>query len=448
MSQRYLPLYEAKMMHQFDHRYATYEGATEANLNAGILPQSTPEQKADPLYAVEPRYWVDEEEVVLRTTSVPQGVVAAYRAGNASALREWLVREGCSVPAGDADAVAAAWVLLRSKAPPWFVAFRDITSSVVESTAILSLLPRVGVGHTAPLVFLGPGPAPILAAMYANLNTLVFDYTARQKVGGHMTYSVLRQLPVLPPVAYGQDSMVFVVPRVLELTCASWDIWPFANDVWTDADDGLRQAIQQQWEENKAATGGHEWNPPDRAETLRQAQGVGGDGIPLPPFKWDEDRRAVLRAELDAYYARLYGLNRKQLRYILDPHGLSHKELEDILDPWEDPTCSGPHLLPAEPAEDFPGETFRVLKNKEEKQLGEYRTRRLVLEAWAKLEAELGPAQPVNYREMLERERQEQQSAEHHAAEAAGSQRKQEEPADLVLRPSDYSDQAKLKFRE
>ena len=36
--------------------------------------------------------------------------------------------------------------------------------------------------------------------------------------------------------------------------------------------------------------------------------------------------------------------------------------------------------------EDFPGETFRVLKEKEVKQYGEYRTRRLVLDAWNKLE--------------------------------------------------------------
>ncbi len=36
--------------------------------------------------------------------------------------------------------------------------------------------------------------------------------------------------------------------------------------------------------------------------------------------------------------------------------------------------------------EDFPGETFRVLKEKEVKQFGEYRTRWLVLEAWDKLE--------------------------------------------------------------
>jgi hypothetical protein len=63
-----------------------------------------------------------------------------------------------------------------------------------------------------------------------------------------------------------------------------------------------------------------------------------------------------LRAELDVYYARLYGLTRDELRYILDP-----KEVY---------------------GGGFPGETFRVLKEKEIRQFGKYRTRRLVLEAW------------------------------------------------------------------
>ena len=36
---QYLPLYEAKMLHQFDHRFSTYEGASEKQLNVGILPQ-------------------------------------------------------------------------------------------------------------------------------------------------------------------------------------------------------------------------------------------------------------------------------------------------------------------------------------------------------------------------------------------------------------------------
>jgi hypothetical protein len=122
--------------------------------------------------------------------------------------------------------------------------------------------------------------------------------------------------------------------------------------IWRDADDSMKALLRQQWEDNKAATGGHEWAPPEWAE-------IEPDGIPLPPLKWDEDRRAVLRAELDALYARLYGLTRDELRYILDP--------ADVY------------------GSDFPGETFRVLKEKEIKKYGEYRTRRLVLEAWDRL---------------------------------------------------------------
>jgi hypothetical protein len=118
-------------------------------------------------------------------------------------------------------------------------------------------------------------------------------------------------------------------------------------------------------------------------------RGAGGEGFPFPPFQWDESRRARLQAELDAYYARLYGLTRKQLRYILDPADLTPRELEDILDPWEevtDPLDPAGYAARAA-ASDFPGETFRVLKEKELRQYGEYRTRRLVLEAWARLVA-------------------------------------------------------------
>ena len=32
--------------------------------------------------------------------------------------------------------------------------------------------------------------------------------------------------------------------------------------------------------------------------------------------RWDEERRAALRAELDAFYAHLYGLTREELGYI------------------------------------------------------------------------------------------------------------------------------------
>lgn len=83
------------------------------------------------------------------------------------------------------------------------------------------------------------------------------------------------------------------------------------------------------------------------------AEGLGYDG---PPFIFDPERRSLLRAELDAFYAHLYGLSRDELRYILDP--------ADVMGP------------------DYPSETFRVLKHNELRQFGEYRTQRLVLEAW------------------------------------------------------------------
>ncbi|MGO9272658.1 MAG: Eco57I restriction-modification methylase domain-containing protein [Terriglobia bacterium] len=315
----WVPLYEAKMIHQFDHRYGTYEGSTQAQRNVGTLPQPGPEQKIDPAFRVIPRYWVS-----LR------------------ALRDRIDR----------------WN--REETEPiytwedtWLLGFRDITSAVVDRTAIFSLLPRTAVGHTAPLALLKGTSKGLVTCFLANLNSLPLDYVARQKVGGtHLTYSVLNQLPVLPPTAYGPESICFILPRVLELVYTAWDIKGFASNVWRDSDGSLRELIRRQWGGNKTSTGGHEWNPPEWAE-------IGQDGIPLPPFKWGEERRARLRAELDAYYAHLYGLTRDELRYVLDP--------KDVYGP------------------DFPGETFRVLKDKEEKLYGEYRTRRLVLEAFDRM---------------------------------------------------------------
>jgi len=71
----------------------------------------------------------------------------------------------------------------------------------------------------------------------------------------------------------------------------------------------------------------------------------------------------------------------------LDPADLTPRELEEILDPWEE--IKNP-LIESEykkrsAASTFPGETFRVLKDKENRKYGEYRTRRLILEKWEEM---------------------------------------------------------------
>ena len=151
----------------------------------------------------------------------------------------------------------------------------------------------------------------LLACLVADFDSMVHDWATRQKIGGiNFNFYVKRQIATLPPSAYTQADIDYIVPRVLELTYTSHSLKPWAEDL-----------------------------------------GFAGE-----PFRWDEDRRALLRAELDARYARLYGLTRDELRYILDP--------ADLLGP------------------DYPSETFRVLKEKELAAFGEYRTQRLVLEAW------------------------------------------------------------------
>jgi N-6 DNA Methylase len=259
-----LPLYEAKMLHQFDHRWATYEGL---DVRDSLLPE-----KQDPNFRVTPRYWVDKQEVD--------------------------------------NKLAGKWD------KQWLLAFRDITNATNERTSIASLLPRVGVGHTSALLFTNVENIRLLPCLFSNLNALVFDFATRQKIGGtHMTFTVVRQLPVLPPESYTPQDIEFISRRVLELVYTAWDMQPFAQD-------------------------------------------MGYEGA---PFVWNPARRALLRAELDVKYAKLYGLTREELRYILDPSDIYGAE--------------------------FPSETFRVLKNKELKEHGEYRTQRLVLAAWDLLES-------------------------------------------------------------
>ncbi|NOK64366.1 MAG: SAM-dependent DNA methyltransferase [Chloroflexi bacterium AL-N10] len=290
-----LPLYEAKLLHQFTHRWATYEGGSSRD--------STTAELADPHYTITPRYWISVGEVAER-------------------LKDRWDRQ-------------------------WLLGFRDIARSTDERTALFSVLPKYAVNHKTPLLFLNNAQTNHTACFLATINSLTLDFVVRQKVGGtSLSFFIVNQLPVLPPERFDEDDIAFIVPRVLELVYTAWNLSAFAVDVWEEADAELREALRRRHAACNAGVSDVAFAP--RA------------GVPLPPFRWDEERRAVARAELDARIAWLYGLTRDELRYILDP--------ADVY------------------GADFPGETFRVLKEKELKRYGEYRTRRLVLEAWERMD--------------------------------------------------------------
>ncbi len=431
-----LPLYEAKMIHQFDHRWATYVDSPNGKIGDVETADVTSTQKTDPTFAVRPRYWVSEREVLGRIANVPTKVARAWLELHATsdgaqrdaedtvslnllrALAQWVAGELFHLAAGSPTAgngwtpsqaqshietvevqlqtrfpslgdvlrgeglttkralsefpkwatqnvstrladdelsaldealrlttferalleLLDSWLNRRS--PCWLMGWRDITNATNERTVIASVVPRLGTGDTLLLMYPDLGHGARLACLLADQCSLVHDFVARQKVGGtHLKYHVKKQLVNLPPERYTTESLDFIVPRVLELTYTAHDLkhWGYALAAY------------------------------DRRPVVERGQ----------PFAWNPERRALVRAELDAYYARLYKLTRDELCYILDPAIVM--------------------------GTGYPSETFRGLKNNEIREFGEYRTQRLVLEAWDRQnamqsqDASVSPSTSVQY---------------------------------------------------
>ncbi|PIW28291.1 MAG: restriction endonuclease [Rhodospirillales bacterium CG15_BIG_FIL_POST_REV_8_21_14_020_66_15] len=235
----WVPLYEGKMVQAFDHRAADVIVVNDNLFRPGQQAAIPSEEKADPLRFPAPRYYVNLNH-------------------------EWWKNEGFE----------------------WVLSFKDITATTNVRTMIAAIIPLCGAGHTLPVLNLKPGSDGSLTAtiIVANLNALIFDYLARQKVQTtHFSNFILEQLPVVPPETY--DTVRFgprtageiVREAVLELTYTAHDMAPFARDMGYVDDAGKVRS----------------------------------------PFVWDDDRRLHLRARLDAVYFHLYGVtDRDDVRYV------------------------------------------------------------------------------------------------------------------------------------
>ncbi|ORV21096.1 restriction endonuclease [Mycolicibacterium conceptionense] len=263
-NKEYVPLYEAKMLSHFDHRFSTYRGATQAQLNVRALPRLSDEQHNDPRQEPLARYWVDRSQLATKLEN---------RWGN-----------------------------------KWLLGWRDVTKAEQMRTLIPSVLPATAIGHVFPVAY--PRDEESALQLHALWSSLILDYVARQKFSGlHMTYSILNQVACPLPSVFAdpapwnaRDALAdWTRPYVLELSYTSYRLRPYAED-------------------------------------------LGDDG---PPFQWDSDRRALLRADLDAGFLHIYGLDRDESEHVLD--------------------------------------SFFVVRKYDERDFGEYRTKRLVLEAYDRM---------------------------------------------------------------
>ena len=260
----YHPLYIGRMLDHYNHRANSTIRNPANPLRQLNSKPSTLEQLQSPSFCPEPPFWVAEEQVKAH------------------------------------------------KSLTWFLGYRDVTAATNKRTVIPALVPRAAYDNTLPLIMpaLPPEPkkpthsaldewrnrcasviaeykenAPLLAA---NLSSFALDFVAREKNADiHTDWHFLQQLPIIPPGTYKQEAGKetvgdFVRGRVLRLVYTSNDMAPFARDM----------------------------------------------GCKDKPFSWDEEKRAYLRAQLDAMYLLLYGITDDDAEYILNTFPIVKKRDE------------------------------------------------------------------------------------------------------------------------
>jgi hypothetical protein len=266
---RFLPLYEGKMIWHFDHRFGFYDDANKDTANTN-LPTPSISLYRDPFFLSIPRYWMKKVSILGRLES------------------KWTRN--------------------------WLIGWRDFTNSTNIRTLVPCVIGQYSCGDTLLLMF---PQDDFIFVLLSCLSGFVVDYVARQKVGGtHLKYHVLKQLPVFSSELFHLKIGIIkwlnqlIFDSVLELTYTAWDLEPFAKD-------------------------------------------CGYDG---PPFRWDEERRFLIRCELDAAYFHLYEIERDDVDYIM--------------------------------------ETFPIVRRKDEAKFGEYRTKRVILEIYDQMKEAMKTGEP------------------------------------------------------
>ena len=204
---KYIPLYEAKFIHHFDHRFGSFEGIDEDNrfTRKAKTVRVQNEAKSDPTYEITPRYWVQDDEL-------------DQRIGNL----EW--------------------------SEDWIFTFRDITNTTTNfRTAIGTIGPLYGFSNKSPVLTFekhsSPGKIGLLFTSF--FTSFAFDFVLRQSIGGaSLNLYILKQLPMPTPEEIRSKQITigdhteslesFLVEHSLHLTWTSHSLDPLGETVGSD----------------------------------------------------------------------------------------------------------------------------------------------------------------------------------------------------------------------
>ena len=196
--------------------------------------------------------------------------------------------------------------------------FCDVTSPTNQRSLVATIIPPLAIcGDKVPTIQLGCQLASQSLLWLAVANSLSLDFLVRKKVSLKMSYTILDTLPI-PVKKPETESEVEITRLAASLALAGPEMASFA-ELFMSEDSG--------------------WS----GELLL-----------------DNEARHEATAKIEAIYtSQMLKLNRSEVEFILKPSDISDK---------------------------FSGyETFGALERSEIRQFGEYRTQRLVLEAWDQL---------------------------------------------------------------
>ncbi|MGI6139108.1 MAG: Eco57I restriction-modification methylase domain-containing protein [Candidatus Hydrogenedentales bacterium] len=365
-AKNYLPLYEAKLLHHYDHRFASYKDDSGQGKKTETY-NITEAEKDDPHKVVHPRYWIAEEHITAklrrkadvdntRTENAdsalfdhPQGTTALRKSDTDDSILRSACQKSCDSIQG------------------WMLALRLIARATDQRTVIAALIPAAALGHKAAVVTI-QWPSPFQKTIYtgarqiakvspnlsetadgnisrmplsqvkasllltANLNSMVLDFCARNAVGGtDLSYFYIKQFPVLSPSTFLTDvfartsAAAFIIPRALELSYTAWDMKGLAHDC----------------------------------------------GYFGPPFRWEEERRFLLRCELDALFFHLYLPSDGEGAWLPTAKETDH-ELAQLKESFPTPRHGVDYIL----------DTFPIVKRQEEKAQGFYRSKEMILQRY------------------------------------------------------------------
>ncbi|MDC3284250.1 hypothetical protein OAV01_03155 [Opitutales bacterium] len=189
---RYLPLYEAKLFHHYDHRWASYSDMDGFPANSAR--DTSKIEKSNPQFFIRPQYWVDEKEIQKRQTD-------------------------------DLN---------------WQIGLRQITNTGNIRTTIVTALPNVAFNNKVPLVQMPSLEPSIRLCWIAMASSFALDFLSRQKLGG-LTFNqfYIKQLSFplpskfLDPCPWDMEKQLvsWFSNRVFRLIYTASDLSKLASDL-------------------------------------------------------------------------------------------------------------------------------------------------------------------------------------------------------------------------